>query len=336
MRKYITEKLGIVELFQIIVVGVIIALGYYGFSTDLAWNKSVHKEGLNTCVNINRKINKTVLLRTECAAKLDIPDFALCKPYINKYYLRKTDRPMEVIRPNSEASGRYHKIGKFINDTMIRYTHTEVGFLATSSAILLTLLTHLIICHLPKISKNIHLRTKWNAAVQGVVLFSSGFAAVLIAISASKIDKKYDLASKQIQVCSLLRFCDRSQIGGSHPGIKKADELNVNKALDDFDACQQVHLKGSICILLVILIVMCTVMILMAMDLTTKYDEGTDDDEHVEERETGMGLDTLIEDQDVNFESKVVDNQEYIEAAAVKTPYGYTRLSTYSMMVDPT
>lgn len=83
-----------------------------------------------------------------------------------------------------------------------------------------------------------------NAALQGIILFASGYAAVLLAISANTVETKYDHITRLLQPCSLLRYCDRHfEHNAQGP---KDYELKVNEFLSKHGACQEVHIKKAI------------------------------------------------------------------------------------------
>lgn len=78
-------------------------------------------------------------------------------------------------------------------------------------------------------------------ALQAFVLFSCGFACMLLATSVNRVEIKYSNLAKKVLVCGMLRYCHRI-----HPHISKDAELLVDRTLEEADACQEVRLKESI------------------------------------------------------------------------------------------
>lgn len=65
-----------------------------------------------------------------------------------------------------------------------------------------------------------------------------------MAIAVNTIDIKYSKVAQEIEVCGLLRFCDKQVT--DHPEIEKSDEVILDQILGKFEACQDNIVKESI------------------------------------------------------------------------------------------
>ncbi|CAL8122444.1 unnamed protein product [Orchesella dallaii] len=284
MRKYITEKIGIVEIFQIILIIIMLAIGYHAFAQDLAWNKKVEMLGSNICVEINLKLQNstkdlpTALRESLCPLKSQI----IQQTCDIEEYLTKSNNPKEY--------------WSLIKNNLIRTQASQNTFLGLITIAATVLIIHMIVAN---ITKNVNVRTKWNAAMQGVILFGCGFAVMLLAISTNAMDLKYRsfLALEILPQCKLLTWCDKT-LEFSQP---KSHKVKVEKALEAFGACQAYTLKNWSCILLGVMIFACLAMILMAMELTTKYEE-EEEKEAIAKNARGE-MDVLLQDENVIFDT---------------------------------
>ncbi|ODM91898.1 D-erythrulose reductase [Orchesella cincta] len=272
----------------VILVIVMLALSYHAFYEDVAWNKRVEEHGSNICIKINNEIeNETQFQESICPQRSQLILQNNCD--IVKY------------RMESPTPKQYWDL---IKDNMMRTQASQNTYLAMMTITAVLLVIHMIVAN---ISKNLEMRTKWNAAMQGVILFGSGFALMLLAISLNAMDLKYQtlLGAVELPECKLLMWCSKPT--DSQP---KQQKIAVERALEAHGACQEYALKHWSCILLGLLIAVCLAMILMAMELTTKYEE-EEEKEAIDKNARGE-MAVLLQDENVVFETDIGVSDELI------------------------
>jgi len=169
-----TERQAFFEFSQIALLITSLVFETYAFTVDKNWSHNVEKhKTYEICLFLMKKVDSA-----EHKKFIDAPSGPSDYDFKDdKAYFKRT-----IHRGSSEE-------------------RASIGLITVSIV--------LLICHLITscVSKDYSYRTKWTAAVQGIVIFSLGFAAMFLAISAHTLDTNYrDLASK-FPECILLHAC---------------------------------------------------------------------------------------------------------------------------------